>query len=66
MGAQRATVTPPAAAAQALEQGRGGRRELGQTGSLTGGWNKKQVRQEELSDAEEVVNARDFVAVITK
>lgn len=65
MGAQRATVAP-AAAAQALEQGWGGRREPGQTGSLTGGWNKKQVRQEELSDAEEVANAHDFVTVTTK
>lgn len=27
---------------------------------------KEQVRQEELSDAEEVVSARDFVTVITK
>lgn len=55
MDAQRATVAPAAAAAQVLEQGCGGRREPGQTGSLAGGWSKEQVRQEELSDAEEVV-----------
>lgn len=66
MGAQRATVAPAAAAAQVLAQGCGGRREPGQTGSLAGGWSKEQVRQEELSDAEEVVSARDFVTVITK
>lgn len=66
VGAQRATVAPAAAAAQVLEQGCGGRREPGQTGSLAGGWSKEQVRQEELSGAEEVVSARDFVTVITK